>query len=319
MQREFNDPEPRVLRKRRKLGASPIDGVTALLNLASRASRIIVFSGSGLSADSGMSTFSTAGGLYEKAQKRFGVTDGKRLFAWQLYEKRKLEVLSFYADIYAEAKRALPGPGHYALRRLERTGKLLRHYTMNIDGLAEVAGLSIWNPERNPEGSTVEMHGNIRFLVCPSCKARALMTEHFLRQLRSKKPIKCRSCEHGQLRCCILLYDDAEDAAVTPSDILDTLENDLQTADLILWVGVSFEQSASTEYFRQVRRMLQESGRLKLCKQVIVNLSDEALWNVLSATNNAGKHLCSPAVLQKVVRIECGIMHLAEGWRLCFQ
>jgi NAD-dependent SIR2 family protein deacetylase len=59
-------------------------------------------------------------------------------------------------------------------------------------------------------GSTVEMHGNIRFLVCPSCKARALMTEHFLRQLRSKKPIKCRSCEHGQLRCCILLYDDAE-------------------------------------------------------------------------------------------------------------
>jgi hypothetical protein len=86
---------------------------------------------------------------------------------------------------------------------------------------------------------------------------------------------------------------------VTPSDILDTLENDLQTADLILWVGVSFEQSASTEYFRQVRRMLQESGRLKLCKQVIVNLSDEALWNVLSATNNTGKHLCSSAVLKE--------------------
>lgn len=99
--------------------------------------------------------FSTAGGLYERAQKRFGLSDGKRLFAWQVYEKRKLEVLSFFADIYAEAKRALPGPGHYALRRLERTGKLLRHYTMNIDGLAEVAGLSMWHHEHNPNGAKV--------------------------------------------------------------------------------------------------------------------------------------------------------------------
>ncbi len=40
-----------------------------------------------------MSTFSTKGGLYERAQKRFNVSNGKRLFTYSLYEKRKLEAL----------------------------------------------------------------------------------------------------------------------------------------------------------------------------------------------------------------------------------
>ena len=40
-----------------------------------------------------MSTFSTKGGLYERAQKRFNVSNGKRLFTYSFYEKRKLEAL----------------------------------------------------------------------------------------------------------------------------------------------------------------------------------------------------------------------------------
>lgn len=37
--------------------------------------------------------FSTKGGLYERAQKRFNVSNGKRLFTYSFYEKRKLEAL----------------------------------------------------------------------------------------------------------------------------------------------------------------------------------------------------------------------------------
>ena len=40
-----------------------------------------------------MSTFSTRGGLYERAQKRFGLADGKRLFTYAFFEKRRLEAL----------------------------------------------------------------------------------------------------------------------------------------------------------------------------------------------------------------------------------
>ena len=45
---------------------------------------------------------------------------------------------------------------------------------------------------------------------------------------------------------------------ITPDDVFDALEDDLKLADMVLWVGISFEQSASTSYFRKVRlRMTQ--------------------------------------------------------------
>lgn len=40
-----------------------------------------------------------------------------------------------------------------------------RHYTLNIDGLSEVVGMGTWHHEANPQGVTVEMHGNIRWAV----------------------------------------------------------------------------------------------------------------------------------------------------------
>ena len=45
---------------------------------------------------------------------------------------------------------------------------------------------------------------------------------------------------------------DADDV-ITPEDVFDIMEEDVQQADLIVWVGISFEQSASTAYFRRVR------------------------------------------------------------------
>ena len=44
---------------------------------------------------------------------------------------------------------------------------------------------------------------------------------------------------------------------ITPDDVFDELEADVKAADAILWVGISFQQSASTAYFRRVRRYLQ--------------------------------------------------------------
>lgn len=95
-----------------------------------------MFSGSGLSATSGMSMFSTANGLYQRACKRFGIADGKKLFTWRFFEKQRTEVTSFFVDIHKEAVRARAGTGHCAVAELEAAGKLLRHYTMNVDGLA---------------------------------------------------------------------------------------------------------------------------------------------------------------------------------------
>ena len=112
------------------------DDRAALVAAAANAKNIIVFSGSGLSASSGMSMFSTRGGLYEKACKRFQLSDGKHLFSWKFYAGRRADVTSFFVDIHKEARKAEPGKAQQAVASLHANNKLLRHYTMNVDGLA---------------------------------------------------------------------------------------------------------------------------------------------------------------------------------------
>ena len=112
------------------------DGIEPLLVTGKDARNIVIFSGSGLSASSGMSMFSTKNGLYQRACKRFNITDGKKLFTWRFYDKQRTEVSSFFVDIHKEAAKAQPGAGHRAVAQLHEEDKLLRHYTMNVDGLA---------------------------------------------------------------------------------------------------------------------------------------------------------------------------------------
>lgn len=107
----------------------------------------------------GMSTFSTAGGLYERAQKRFRVADGKSLFTYAFYARNPASAQAFLAEIHDEAVLATPAPGHYALALLSSLGSLSRHYTLNIDGLAQRAAAAfdgeadVWHPHRNPDGA----------------------------------------------------------------------------------------------------------------------------------------------------------------------
>ena len=82
---------------------------------------------------------------------------------------------------------------------------------------------------------------------------------------------------------------DADDC-VTPDDVFEVLEDDMKAADLLLWVGISFEQSASTSYFRKAREFLLRAVRWQSCTQAIINLSEDAYFNLLSACNNIGNN-----------------------------
>ena len=77
---------------------------------------------------------------------------------------------AFYAEIYQEAEKAIPGKGHKAIAALEKTGKLQRHYTLNVDGLADMVGLSTWHPSSNPEGSITAVT-----LYCTACMSAWLV------------------------------------------------------------------------------------------------------------------------------------------------
>ena len=68
---------------------------------------------------------------------------------------------------------------------------------------------------------------------------------------------------------------------------LALMDADAAEADLVLWLGISFEQSASVGYFRRIVAALQRAGRSNDVPHCIVNPSDDAMFNVQSAVSNS--------------------------------
>lgn len=233
--------------------------------------------------------FSTRNGLYDKACKKFKLQNGIKLFTYSFYKQRKADVQAFFAHICSEAQSSKAAAGHHALARIHGMQQLRRHYTLNIDGLAAVVGMDTWHEELNPQGVTVEMHGNIRQMVCPSCEGVEPLTRASMAQMKQKEEIPCLRCGEDNMRFRVMLYDDEQASAITSDDVFEQLEEDLQVADLILWVGISFEQSASVEYFKKARHILGSNGRLAAVRQVVINPSEEPLFNLISACCNASE------------------------------
>ena len=94
--------------------------------------RAVIFSGAGLSADSGIQTFRDPNGLWEQHE----VKDVAHHEAWW---KNKELVLSFYEMLYRKYEHCQPHEGHHALARLQEKYEVI-HVTQNADRLLEKAG-----------------------------------------------------------------------------------------------------------------------------------------------------------------------------------
>ncbi len=278
----------RTLRKRRSLDRQERrrEDLAAFYEAAARSENVLVFSGSGVSAASGMSTFTSRGGLYERARKRFKVSDGIKLFSNSFHQRHPAKCKQFLAEIFLEAQHKKPNASHESLAELERKGRLLRHYTMNIDGLMGLTAASAWTGAAGCAGKTVELHGNCRQVVCTSCGAVAAMTAARAQAFKKGAEVRCPECARPTARPKIMLYDDDDAELITPDRVMDILEADVATSDLILWVGISFEQSASLEYFRNIQRVIKDAGREARVVQGILNPDPDSAFNAVSGSNN---------------------------------
>jgi NAD-dependent deacetylase len=116
-------------------------------------SRVLVLTGAGISAESGVPTFRDAGGLWEG----HAVTD---VASPEAFSRDPLLVWKFYADRRAAMAGIEPNAGHRALVELEaRLGDRFLLATQNIDGLHIAAGSQ----------RVVEMHGNLMRSRCSAC------------------------------------------------------------------------------------------------------------------------------------------------------
>jgi NAD-dependent deacetylase len=120
---------------------------------------VVVLTGAGVSADSGVATFRGAGGMWEGTR----IEDVATPHAWRRDPER---VWRFYQLRRAALASVAPNAAHLALARLERAlaaaGASFTLVTQNVDDLHERAG------SRN----LVHMHGELRRALCLSCGAR---------------------------------------------------------------------------------------------------------------------------------------------------
>ena len=121
------------------------------------AHRIVVFTGAGISTESGIPDFRSPAGIWSKFKPiqfhEFVASHEMRTEAW----RRK-----FILD--RELLAAAPNRGHRAVATLVSRGDCACVITQNIDGLHQASGV--------PTSKIVELHGNGTYAICLDCGAR---------------------------------------------------------------------------------------------------------------------------------------------------
>lgn len=116
--------------------------------------RIVVFSGAGLSAESGIPTFRASDGLWENHR----VEDVASPEGWARNPKL---VLEFYATRFEKIREVEPNPAHYAIASLQDVFDVV-NVTQNIDNLLERAGCeNVWHLHGRIDRQKCERHYDI--------------------------------------------------------------------------------------------------------------------------------------------------------------
>ena len=140
--------------------------------------RIVVLTGAGISAESGVPTFRDAGGLWEGHRVEDVATP-------EGFERDPDTVFAFYDERRRAVASVSPNAAHRSLARLEEAlGENLLVVTQNVDDLHERAG----------SRRLVHMHGELRSALCRACGNRATGTQ----DLAGRPP--CPQCGERMLR-----------------------------------------------------------------------------------------------------------------------
>ena len=118
--------------------------------------KIVIFTGAGVSTESGIPDFRSPGGIWERFDPNEFIFD--RFLA---SERVREKYWKFHTEIYYSMINAQPNPAHRACVDLDRRGKLDCVITQNIDNLHQRAGL--------PDEKVIELHGNALKVNCLSC------------------------------------------------------------------------------------------------------------------------------------------------------
>ena len=189
-----------------------------LAHLVAEARRAVVFTGAGMSTESGIPDFRSPGGVWSKMRPiyfdEFVSSEAMRREAWT----------RVYSGVLGWTG-AKPNAGHYAVARLVARGKVAAVITQNVDNLHQDSGV--------PPEQVIELHGNATYASCLACGLRhelEVLKQSFLG--RDEIP-SCRECG-GVVKTATISFGQAMPQAAMARAERATLE-----ADLFLVLGSS--------------------------------------------------------------------------------
>ncbi|TIC85040.1 NAD-dependent deacylase [Nocardioides sp. GY 10113] len=188
-------------------------------------SRIVVLTGAGISAESGVPTFRDADGLWEGHHVEDVATP-------EGYQRDPATVLRFYDERRAALANVKPNPAHDALARLEAAvGEELLVVTQNIDDLHERAGST----------NVVHMHGELLKAWCTACDVR-----HPWAGTLGERPA-CPSCGEVTLRPDVVWFGEI------PYE-MDRIVDALGEAEVFVSIGTSGAVYPAAGFVQHARR-----------------------------------------------------------------
>ena len=172
--------------------------------------RIVILTGAGISAESGIDTFRAAGGLWEQHRVEDVATP-------EGFARNPHLVLNFYDMRRSALATVAPNPAHEALARLERAckGDLLL-VTQNVDDLHERGGST----------RVLHMHGELKSALCTSCETRSRWDA----PMADRPP--CPVCRAPTLRPDVVWFGEM------PYQ-MDRIYAAIETCDLFVSIGTS--------------------------------------------------------------------------------
>lgn len=243
------------------------DNITLIADKIKQGGKNIIFTGAGISTESGIPDYRSQGGIWDKFRPVYFDEFMSAREAREEYWRR-------WKALYKGINRAEPNAGHTAIAGLDQLGLLAALITQNVDGLHQEAGLA--------DEKIIELHGNTRRIRCMSCR-NIIATEEIQARLNSGDAAP--ECECGGY----LKPDTISFGQAMPVDAVEKATALSHTSDFFLVVGSTLLVQPAAHmpvYAKQNNAFL-----------AIVNLSDTPCDNLCDALirDKAGK------VLQRIV------------------
>ncbi|WJN58083.1 NAD-dependent deacylase [Pseudomonas sp. SO81] len=201
-----------------------------------RAERILIITGAGLSADSGLPTYRGLGGLYN------GLTaEGlpiEAALSGPMLQRDPALCWKYLAQLGEACLAASPNAGHVAIAELQRRKPGCWVLTQNIDGYHRQPG--------SPLERLIEIHGELAPLFCQSCGAE---DPELAAHLEKPLPPRCAQCG-GILRPPVVLFEE-----MLPEDAIGRLYDQVrQGFEVVIAVGTTASFPYIVEPLVEARR-----------------------------------------------------------------